>query len=246
MITIPNRYDHSPHALLDVSKFFQIATRAGYADLKKHIHADPSSFRFAGDMLVREACFSHRVTDFRMFRKYQPANEDQQQSFIVQIAADSHGWTRVDPGLEAYLGYSLGEMENDWVITYHPETCEETDEHLTAIMRDLHSCRVPHHQLDVRYQTKIGYSVWAQLTFSLVRDRNGAPEYFMQVIQDISLIKWAELFYSELIRLRDLMDATRYAGLSYRWVDGLIRHYEGEAIEREVMEKLEGLVSDAV
>lgn len=46
--------------------------------------------------------------------------------------------------------------------------------------------------VEKRYVTKTGQSVWVFLTVSLVRDSDGAPDYFVSVIEDISSRKTAE------------------------------------------------------
>jgi PAS domain S-box-containing protein len=46
--------------------------------------------------------------------------------------------------------------------------------------------------LEKRYIRKDGHIVWAQLTVALMRDAQGAPDYFISVVQDISQIKATE------------------------------------------------------
>ena len=100
---------------------------------------------------------------------------------------------------------------------------EETDEEMTKIMRSLYTGESNYAEMDIRYQTKPGYSVWAHQTMSLVRDWNGNPEYFLAVVRDTSMQKWAQLFYNELLILQELMYACGFQHETARWIDGLIK-----------------------
>jgi hypothetical protein len=135
-------------------------------------------------------------------------------------------------------------MEADWVVAYHPEACEAIDEAVTEVLRDLHKGDRNFAELEVRYQTKPGYSVWAKLTFSLVRDWRGTPEYFMIVLRDISMVKWAELFYDELGTLKELIELSVFDDESLQGIDGLMRHYDGEEVEGWVQDRIHQLVTD--
>ncbi len=239
---IPTRSDDSLSALHAINTCFLKAGARAYSSLKRSVERDDRSFRFIGDFLVRESCFYRNYADYSLYRKFVPDPQTQQGPYIVLISADTHAWHHVDDSLESYLGYSLKELENDWVVAYHPETYEETDEKLTSILKDLHTGACNYTEVDVRYQTKIGYSVWSQLTFSLVKDWKGNPEYFMTVIRDITLIKWTQYLYSELETLINLVEMTGLYDDSVRAIAGLLRHYDGEDIDRQMMMEIQALL----
>ena len=52
--------------------------------------------------------------------------------------------------------------------------------------------RIDTYAMEKRYLTKPGGSVWVQLTVSLVRTGEGAPDYFVAIIEDVTLRKQAE------------------------------------------------------
>ena len=74
---------------------------------------------------------------------------------------------------------------------------------------------------------------------ALVRDWNGNPEYILTVLRDISLMKWTQLFYNQLLAMRELMNACEFYHASARWLDGLLSYYDGEHVEGNVMDQIE-------
>ena len=243
---IPTRFDDSPVALHAISNCFIRAGKKAYPQLKKHLRADAINFRYFGDLLVQEDRFLRNCADYNLYRNIAPVLPEEQGPYIFIIAADTFSWHHVDKRLEAYLGYRLHELENDWVIAYHPDSCEATDEDMTHIMRSLYNGVCNYAELDIRYQTKPGYSVWAHQTMSLVRDWEGNPEFFLTVIRDISMQRWAQLLYSEMLALKNLMDESYFHHRTASWIDGLLRHYEGKPIDGKVMHQLRVLVRDLV
>ncbi len=240
---IPTRNDDTLAALQVVNACFLRAGAHAYGAIKKHVECDIHAFRYMGDILVGESHFYRNYADYSLYRKFVPDPTIQQGPYIVLISADTHAWYHVDDSLEAYLGYTLDELENDWIVAYHPDTYEETDENLTAIMRALHMGEADFQDVDVRYQTKVGYSVWAQLTFSLVKDWKGTPEYFLTVIRDKTLIMWAHLLYGELESLIRLAERAGVYNESVWALEGLLRHYDGESVDGKVMQKIKALLA---
>ena len=240
---IPTRSDNSLAALHAINTCFLKTGARTFSALKQRIEKDQSRFRFIGDLLVKESSFFRQYADYSLYRKFVPDPQAVQGPYIVLISADSHAWHHVDDSLEHYLGYSLAELENDWVVAYHPDSYEETDEKLTTILRELHMGECNYREVDVHYQTKIGYSVWAQLTFSLVKDWKGTPEYFMTVIRDITLIKWTEQLYAALTSVINLVEEAGVYDASIIALDGLLRHYDGEPVDRQVMSSIQAMLA---
>ena len=242
---IPNRFDESPFAFLEITRCFLRASHNALSALKRHFEEDESGFRYMGDLIVEETHLSQLRADYHLFREHVPEPERLKGPYVIIIKAETLQWHDADVNLEQYLGYSLSELENDWVIAYHPESCEETDEEMTGILRDFHQGKRNYAEIDVRYQTKPGYSVWAQVTFSLVRDWKGNPEYYMMVIRDVSMVRWVQLFYEQLLHIKELMEASGFYSESLQTIDGLLRHYDGEVVDRQVMTQIHALVSDS-
>lgn len=241
---IPNRFDESPLAFHVITRCFQKAGSSALASLKRHLEQDAAGFRYIGDFIVQQSRFSRLWADYALFRRHVPEPDRLKGPYVVVIDAETLRWHQVDPALEAYLGYSLDELENDWVVAYHPDSCEATDEAMTRVLREFHRGECKYAELDVRYQTRPGYSVWAQATLSLVRDWKGNPEFFLMVIRDVSMRRWAEAFYRELGRIRDLMESSGFYSESLQSIDGLLRHYDGEEVDRRVMTRVHAMVSD--
>lgn len=242
--TLPSRSDESPVALHALNKYFLKAGGSAYALLKTRLASNPLYFRYIGDILVQESRFLQKIADYKLYRRHAAKEQNAKDPFVVIISANTHRWRHADEGLESYLGYSLAELEADWIEVYHPEDCEAIDEEITDVFRDLHQGIRNYAEVSVRYQTRIGYSVWAQLTFSLVKDWQGSPEYFMVAIRDISMVKWTELFYNELAALKTLIEICEEEDESLACINGLMRHYDGKDVERGVIERIQGLLAD--
>lgn len=243
---IPNRFNDSPVAFHAINRCFIRAGKKAYPQLKKHVRSNPDYFRFIGDLLVQEDQFLLNSGEYNFFCENASDPWSSSGPYIFIIAAETFSWHHVDERLESYLGYPIDELENDWIVAYHPDSCEETDAEVTRIMKSLYNGESNYAELDIRYQTKPGYSVWAHQTMSLVRDWNGNPEYFLTVVRDTSMQRWAQLFYNELLILNELVHATGFDHETAQWIDGLIRHYNGEPVEGHVMRQIHVLMQDLV
>ena len=70
----------------------------------------------------------------------------------------------------------------------HPDDLELDLKFVAALIAG----RIDHYAMEKRYLRKDGGSIWTNLTVSLVRKRDGAPDFFVSVIEDISARKSAE------------------------------------------------------
>ena len=96
---------------------------------------------------------------------------------------------RVNPSFCRMLGYSEEElMSTTWQAITHSDDLEATDENVRRVLAGETDSR----QLEKRYFHKLGHEVWGLLSFSLVRDADGNPLYFISQIQDITERKRAE------------------------------------------------------
>ncbi len=244
--TIPNRFDDSPVAFHAINKCFLRAGSEAITQLKRHLASNYIDFRYVGDLLVQEDRFIRTCADYKLFSGHAKHTKGKFGPFVFIISAESHIWHHVDHGLEAYLGYTREELENDWVIAYHPDSCQEAEERFNNVLRALHRGDRNYAELEVRYQTKPGYSVWAKQTMSLIRDWRGEPENFLIVLRDISMRKWTQQLYQELSQLKGLMDECGFCDRSADWIDGLLKHYNGEPVDGHVMHQIRVLVRDLV
>jgi PAS domain S-box-containing protein len=84
------------------------------------------------------------------------------------------------------VGYSESELRNmSFQDITHPEDIEPDLKMLAETLAGHRS----HYSLEKRYIHKDGHTIWAQLTVALMRKPDGDPDYFISVVQDISMAK---------------------------------------------------------
>jgi PAS domain S-box-containing protein len=107
---------------------------------------------------------------------------------IAHVGLDGR-WLRVNPALCDILGYTRHELSK---LTFqditHPD---DLDADLTLAER-LARGEVDRYTLEKRYVRGDGSHVWATLTGSVVRTADGAPDFFIAVVEDISQRKELE------------------------------------------------------
>ena len=83
---------------------------------------------------------------------------------------------------EKIIGYNLDELKGvNPVMLAVPE-----DRHIdTELFKDLIEGRRNSYVMERRYRHKDGHIFWARINYSLVRDRNGNPDYLVGIIEDI-------------------------------------------------------------
>jgi PAS domain S-box-containing protein len=107
---------------------------------------------------------------------------------IAMVAPDGH-WLRVNGKLCAIVGYSAEELlALSFQDITHPEHLD-TD---LAQMRRVLDGEIDTYTLEKRYLRKGGEPVWVNLTVALVRKPDGAPDYFISVVEDIQDRKTSE------------------------------------------------------
>jgi len=104
---------------------------------------------------------------------------------IAHVSPDGR-WLNVNETLCQILGYRREELFGlSFQDLTHPDDLH-TD---LAQVRAMLNGDIDHYQLEKRYYRKDGSIVWANLTVALVRTASGDPDYFISVIEDISLKK---------------------------------------------------------
>lgn len=90
---------------------------------------------------------------------------------------------RVNPSLCDFLGYTEEALQQCTFqqLTAGPFLRKDEDSLHGLINGDIHS-----YSMEKQYVHANGRAVWAKLTVSLVRDGNGAPEYYVSVVEDIN------------------------------------------------------------
>src|SRR5262249_51015409 len=131
---------------------------------------------------------------------------------IARVAPDGR-WLEVNQRLCDILGYSREELLTKTFgdITHSDDL--ETD---LRMKERLLAGEIETYLREKRYYRKDGSVVWVNVNVSMLRKADRSPYYFVSLIDDISIRKWAE----EKLREREerLLLATRAAGLGvFEW-----------------------------
>jgi diguanylate cyclase (GGDEF)-like protein/PAS domain S-box-containing protein len=114
---------------------------------------------------------------------------DQAAVGIAHIALDGH-WLRVNRKMCDIVGYPENELLQ---LTFQDVTYSEDKGVERDLIRQLLASEIPYFSLEKRYVRKDGAVIWINLTVSLVRDDEGAPRYFISVVEDSTRRKEAEV-----------------------------------------------------
>lgn len=92
-------------------------------------------------------------------------------------------WREVNTAVCTLTGYDAEQLKS---MTFqditHPDDLETDLEHLGRLIEG----QISSYEIEKRYFTATGQTVWVLLAVSLVRDERGAPDYFIAQIQDIT------------------------------------------------------------
>jgi PAS domain S-box-containing protein len=107
---------------------------------------------------------------------------------ILNVASDGR-FLRVNEAACRIFGYSADELatKSCWDII-HPDDLAAT----VARLKEMHLGKIDRHAKDKRYLHKDGTIVWGRVTVSCVRKSDGAIDYFVTVLEDITARKRAE------------------------------------------------------
>ena len=113
----------------------------------------------------------------------------------MALVSPDGGWLKVNSSLCNLVGYTEDELRKlTFLDLTHPE---DLDQDLNYVNQML-SGNISTYQMEKRYFHKDGHIINALLSVSLVREKDGAPKFFISQIQDITRRKQLE---SELLRL---------------------------------------------
>ncbi len=144
-------------------------------------------------------------------RKAETLYHDTFQQAPIGIAhADRNGrYLRCNPAFCAMLGFDPSELASKSIgnVTYSEDLACTSKE-----LKRLWNGEIDFIDHEKRYVRKDGTSLWVRTTTSLVREDNGAPEYSMEFLRDISIRKDTA---QELERVnKQLVAASRQAGMA--------------------------------
>ena len=113
----------------------------------------------------------------------------EQAAVGIALVAPDGRWLRVNRRLCEILGYAESELlDKTFQDITHPDDLTSD----LGYVRQMLAGEIAHYALEKRYIRKDGEPLWITLTVALVRQDDGAPDYFISVVEDISARKAAE------------------------------------------------------
>ena len=113
----------------------------------------------------------------------------------IALVAPDGGWLRVNDALCQIVGYSQDEFVK---LTFQDITHPDDLDSDLYLLRQLIDDEIDRYQLEKRYITKSGNTIWIQLIVTKQMSPQGELEYFVSIIQDIQERKEAEASLTEL------------------------------------------------
>ncbi|MBS1530534.1 MAG: PAS domain S-box protein [Bacteroidetes bacterium] len=104
----------------------------------------------------------------------------------MAIVSAEGKWMNINSRVSEMLGYSKQQLLN---MTFQDITHPDDLNADLALLKRLHSGEINMYQMEKRYIHQDGYFVWAMLTVSLIRHADGAPDFHIAQIADITEYK---------------------------------------------------------
>jgi PAS domain S-box-containing protein len=147
---------------------------------------------------------------------------------IGHVAPDGR-WLLVNEVLCRITGYSAAELLcRTFAEITHPNDVERDWKQARTLLSGV----IDAYAMEKRYIRKDGSDVWIMLTVSLVRKADGAPDYFIAIVDDISHRKRIEAQLQEKqFRTQLALEASRAATWSFDYASGAGEHFDARACE---------------
>ncbi|GAA4498810.1 PAS domain S-box protein [Pseudaeromonas paramecii] len=113
----------------------------------------------------------------------------------IALLAPDGGWLRVNDALCQIVGYSQDELIK---LTFQDITHPDDLDSDLYMLQQLIDDEIDRYQLEKRYITKSGNTIWIQLIVTKQMSPQGELEYFVSIIKDIQERKEAEASLTEL------------------------------------------------
>ena len=128
----------------------------------------------------------------------------QHASTGMALISPTGKWLKVNQSICSMLGYTEEELlQSDFQTLTHPDDLETDLENVLLMLNK----QIDSYQMEKRYIHKDGHIVWGLLSVSLVWDNEGAPKYFVSLVQNISYRKKAEAANKKLLQALESSNA---------------------------------------
>ncbi len=179
---------------------------------------------FARDITARKQAEQALLESEARFR----AVFEKGQMGVVLVGRDGT-YSKVNRSFSTMVGYSSEELyTKSFQDVTHPDDRAETERQAEALWRN----EISFFKLEKRYVHKDGRVIWGLTAVSLVRDKQGAPAYYVAMIEDITARKQAEQALQESqARFRTVVENAQ-AAIFILDANGIFRLSEGRALAR--------------
>lgn len=183
--------------LMQLTAFTQIPNRAGHAFIEQAwwmllLFYPPATMLLC--LMFRN--FEHQLLDKAALRAANDARIAEERASLqrfhayfdqsivgLAITSPEQGWLEVNNALCKTLGYPRDELLGmTWAQVTHPEDLAAD----LARYNQMLSGEIDHYAMDKRFIHKAGHVVYARLSVSNVRKKDGAVDYVVALVEDIS------------------------------------------------------------
>lgn len=112
---------------------------------------------------------------------------------LVHVGMDGT-WLRINGKMEDITGYTRDELVG---MNFSDITLEDDVPQNRLLNTKLRAGEIDSYNMEKRYRRKDGNIVWVKLSVSLVRRRDGTPDYYVSVVEDIDQLKQAQFALEE-------------------------------------------------
>lgn len=139
-----------------------------------------------GAGLIKAEIFQRRAEQNRWIRDSYFSTTFQQAAVGLAHVSASGRFLLTNPSLSAILGYSAKEFK---AMTFQGISLPDDLQSDLELLNRALAGEFQQYTVDKRYYHKNGSIVWAHITATLLRNRDGKPKYFVTVIEDITEFK---------------------------------------------------------
>lgn len=143
-------------------------------------------------------------------------------------------WLRVNRSLCDMLGYTESELlQTNFQTITHPDDLEIDVQNITDVIEG----RTRSYTMKKRYYTKAQKTIWVRLNVSLVRDKDGIPQFFVSQIENITREQLLDNIKSDFISISSHQFRTPLAAM--RWnLESIIDGEMGKVPNKNMKENL--------